>query len=170
MHTPDEHVHHEHVALSAAALALIDTEVAKYPAEQKQSAVMGALRIAQTEKGWLSRETIAEVADYLGMPAIAAYEVATFYNMYDLAPVGRHKITVCTNLPCQLQGSDKIVAHVQAKLGIGFNETTADGRFTLKEGECMGACGHGPLCLHNNHTLHAHLTPESVDTLLDDMK
>ncbi len=156
--------------LSAESLAQIDRELAKYPAEQKQSAVMSALRIAQTELGWLSRETIEFVARYLDMPAIAAFEVATFYNMYDLAPVGRNKITVCTNLPCQLQGADKIVAHLQAKLGIGFNETTADGRYTLKEGECMGACGHGPLCLHNNHKMHDHLTPESVDKLLDELK
>ena len=156
--------------LSADSLAQIDRELAKYPADQKQSAVMSALRIAQVELGWLPRETIEFVAEYLGMPAIAAYEVATFYNMYDLAPVGRNKITVCTNLPCQLQGADGIVAHMQAKLGIGFNETTADGRYTLKEGECMGACGHGPLCLHNNHKMHDHLTPESVDKLLDEMK
>jgi NADH-quinone oxidoreductase subunit E len=156
--------------LSAESLAQIDRELAKYPADQKQSAVMSALRIAQTELGWLSKEAIAYVADYLEMPAIAAYEVATFYNMYDLEPVGRHKITLCTNLPCQLQGADKIAEHLQARLGIGFGETTADGRFTLKEGECMGACGHGPLCLHNNHKMHTHLTPESVDKLLDDLK
>ncbi|MBI5330688.1 MAG: NADH-quinone oxidoreductase subunit NuoE [Betaproteobacteria bacterium] len=156
--------------LTAESLALIDQECAKYPAEQRQSAVMAALRIAQTEKGWLAKDTIAYVADYLGMPAIAAYEVATFYNMYELAPVGRHKVTLCTNLPCQLQGADRIGAHLQNKLGIGFGETTPDGRYTLKEGECMGACGHGPLCLHNNHQMHAHLTPESVDKLLDELK
>jgi NADH-quinone oxidoreductase subunit E len=156
--------------LSAESLAQIDHELTKYPPEQKQSAVMAALRIAQVELGWLSRDTIEFVAHYLGMPAIAAYEVATFYNMYDLAPVGRNKVTLCTNLPCQLQGADTIAEHMQAKLGIGFNETTADGRYTLKEGECMGACGHGPLCLHNNHKMHEHLTPESVDKLLDEMK
>lgn len=156
--------------LSPESLALIDKEVAKYPPERKQSAVMSALRIAQAELGWLSRDTIEYVADYLEMPAIAAYEVATFYNMYDLAPVGRNKVTLCTNLPCQLQGADRIAEHLQAKLGIGFNETTADGRYTLKEGECMGACGHGPLCLHNNHTMHTGLTAESVDQLLDEMK
>ncbi len=156
--------------LSAPSLALIDKEVAKYPAEQKQSAVMSALRIAQTELGWLSKDCIEYVANYLEMPAIAVYEVATFYNMYDLAPVGRNKVTLCTNLPCQLQGADQIAERMQAKLGIGFGETTADGRYTLKEGECMGACGHGPLCLHNNHQMHAHLTPDSVDKLLDDMQ
>ncbi len=156
--------------LSAQSLALIDKEVAKYPAEQKQSAVMSALRIAQVELGWLSKDNIEYIANYLEMPAIAVYEVATFYNMYDLSPVGRNKVTLCTNLPCQLQGADKIAEHMQARLGIGFGETTADGRYTLKEGECMGACGHGPLCLHNNHKMHDHLTPESVDKLLDDMK
>jgi len=156
--------------LSAESLAQIDQEVAKYPPEQKQSAVMSALRIAQTELGWLSRETIAFVANYLSMPAIAAYEVATFYNMYELAPIGRNKITLCTNLPCQLQGADKIAEQLQAKLGIGFDETTADGRYTLRQGECMGACGEGPLCLHNNHKMHTHLTPESVDKLLDELK
>jgi NADH-quinone oxidoreductase subunit E len=156
--------------LSAESLAQIDRELTKYPPEQKQSAVMSALRIAQVELGWLSRDTIEFVAHYLDMPAIAAYEVATFYNMYDLAPVGRNKVTLCTNLPCRLQGADEIAGHLQNKLGIGFNETTEDGRYTLKEGECMGACGHGPLCLHNNHTMHDHLTPESVDKLLDEMK
>jgi NADH-quinone oxidoreductase subunit E len=156
--------------LTPESLAQIDLEVAKYPAEQKQSAVMSALRIAQTEQGWLSKDLIEYVANYLGMPPIAAYEVATFYNMYDLAPVGRNKVTLCTNLPCQLQGAEAIAEHLQNKLGIGFNETTPDGRYTLKEGECMGACGHGPLCLHNNHTMHAKLTPESVDKLLDEMK
>lgn len=156
--------------LSPESLALIDQEIAKYPVEQKQSAVMSALRIAQVELGWLSRDAIEYIANYLGMPAIAAYEVATFYNMYELAPVGRNKITLCTNLPCQLQGADKVAERMQEKLGIGFGETTEDGRYTLKEGECMGACGHGPLCLHNNHKMHTHLSPDSVDTLLDDMK
>jgi len=156
--------------LSAESLAQIDHELTKYPPDQKQSAVMSALRIAQAELGWLSRDTIEFVANYLAMPAIAAYEVATFYNMYDLQPVGRNKVTLCTNLPCQLQGADKIAEHLQARLGIGFGETTEDGRYTLKEGECMGACGHGPLCLHNNHKMHDHLTPESVDKLLDEMK
>lgn len=156
--------------LSPESLALIDVEVAKYPVDQKQSAVMGALRIAQAEKGWLKPELIEYVADYLGMPAIAAYEVATFYNMYDTQPVGRHKITLCTNLPCALMGAGEIAEHLKQKLGIGFGETTEDGRYTLKEGECMGACGDAPLCLHNNHTMHTHLTPEQVDALLDKLK
>src|SRR5574343_1027663 len=121
--------------LSQESLALIDKELAKYPEDRRQSAVMSALRIAQDELGWLSKETIALVADYLRIPAIAALEVATFYNMYELEPVGRHKITVCTNISCMLRGSDEIVEHLEKRLGIGFNETTTDGKFTLKEGE-----------------------------------
>jgi len=156
--------------LTPESLAQIDKEIAKYPADQKQSAVMAALRIAQVEKGWLAPETIEYVAGYLGMPAIAAYEVATFYNMYELEPTGRHKITVCTNLPCQLQGAGTVADYLKQKLGIGFGETTSDGRFTLKEGECFGTCGSGPLCLHNNHKMHTHLTPETVDKLLDELK
>ena len=127
--------------LSQESIAKIEYELTKYPADRRQAAVMSALRIAQAEKGWLSNETIAWVADYLGIPAIAAMEVATFYNMYELEPVGRHKITVCTNISCMLRDSDAIVAHLQKRLGIGFNETTPDGTFTLKEGECMGPCG-----------------------------
>lgn len=156
--------------LSAESLALIDVEVAKYPADQKQSAVMGALRIVQAEQGWLRPELIERIADYLEMPAIAAYEVATFYNMYDTRSVGRHKITLCTNLPCMLMGAGELGEHLKKKLGIGFGETTEDGRYTLKEGECMGACGDAPMCLHNNHAMHTHLTPEKVDELLDKLK
>jgi NADH-quinone oxidoreductase subunit E len=153
--------------LTPESLAQIDIEVAKYPAEQKQSAVMGALRIAQAEHGWLPTALIEYVADYLDMPAIAAYEVATFYNMYDTRPVGRHKLTVCTNLPCALMGASEIADYLKAKLGIGFGETTEDGRFTLKEGECMGACGDAPMCLHNNHVMHTRLTVEQIDALLE---
>lgn len=156
--------------LSSESLAQIDREIAKYPPEHKQSAVMSALRIAQVEKGWLSPEVIEFVAQYLQMPPIAVYEVATFYNMYDLKPVGRHKITLCTNLPCLLQGAGEIAEHLKQRLGVEFGETTADGRFTLKEGECMGACGDGPLCLHNNHEMQVKLTPELVDRLLDEMQ
>ncbi|HMX15891.1 MAG TPA: NADH-quinone oxidoreductase subunit NuoE [Rhodocyclaceae bacterium] len=152
--------------LTQESLQKIDREVAKYPAEQKQSAVMAALAIAQDEKGWLSKETIADVADYLGMPAIAAYEVATFYNMYDLAPVGKYKLTVCTNLPCALSGGVHAADYVKEKLGIGFNETTPDGKFTLKEGECMGACGDAPVMLVNNKRMRCFMTPEEIDKLL----
>jgi len=152
--------------LSTESLEKIDREIAKYPPEHKQSAVMAALRIAQDEKGWLSPETIEFVAGYLEMPPIAAHEVATFYNMYDVKPVGKYKITVCTNLPCTLMGAGTVVEYLQAKLGIGFGETTPDGRFTLKEGECMGACGDGPLFLINSKKMCIKLTPEAIDAIL----
>jgi NADH-quinone oxidoreductase subunit E len=152
--------------LSPESLKKIDREIAKYPPDQKQSAVMSALRIAQNEKGWLAPETIEFVAGYLGMPAIAAEEVATFYNMYNLQPVGKYKITVCTNLPCTLMGAESAVEYLQRKLGIGFGETTPDGKYTLKEGECMGACGDGPLFLVNNTKMCAKLSPEAIDAIL----
>lgn len=152
--------------LSPESLARIDREVAKYPADQKQSAVMAALVIAQDEKGWLSKETIAAVAGYLGMAPIAAYEVASFYNMYDLHPVGKYKLTVCTNLPCALSGGVHAADYVKQKLGIDFNQTTADGRFTLKEGECMGACGDAPVMLVNNKRMCSFMLPEEIDKLL----
>ncbi len=156
--------------LSQEALARIDREIAKYPPDQKQSAVMAALHIAQQEKGWLARETIAFVAHYLGMAEMAAYEVATFYNMYDLAPVGKYKITVCTNLPCALSGGVHAADYLKAKLGIDFNETTPDGKFTLKEGECMGACGDAPVLLVNNVHMRCFMTPEEIDRLLEECK
>jgi NADH-quinone oxidoreductase subunit E len=156
--------------LSQDALQRIDREIAKYPAGREQSAVMAALAIAQDEKGWLSSETMALVADYLGMPPVAVFEVATFYNMYDLQPVGKYKLTVCTNLPCALSGANQAAEYLQRKLGIGFNETTADGRFTLKEGECMGACGDAPVMLVNNKRMCSWMTPEQIDKLLDELK
>ncbi|MDD5329981.1 MAG: NADH-quinone oxidoreductase subunit NuoE [Sulfuricella sp.] len=156
--------------LSPESLKKIDREIAKYPSGQQQSAVMSALRIAQDEKGWLAPETIEFVAGYLGMPAIAAHEVATFYNMYDLQPVGKYKITVCTNLPCTLMGAESAVDYLHRKLGIGLGETTPDGKFTLKEGECMGACGDGPLALVNNKKICAKLTPEAIDAILAEME
>ncbi len=155
--------------LSTEAIAKIDYELTKYPADQRQAAVMSALRIVQTERGWLSKESISEVAQYLRMPDIAAMEVASFYNMYDLAPVGKYKISICTNISCMLRDSDEIVNHLQTKLGVGFNEVTPDGKFCLKEGECMGACGGAPLLIVNNHTMHEFLTPEKVDALLEDL-
>ena len=156
--------------LSPQSIEKIEYELTKYPANQRQAAVMSALRIVQTERGWLSQESISEVAHYLGMPEIAAMEVATFYNMYDLAPVGKYKVTVCTNISCMLRDSDEIVDHLKEKLGIGFNEITADGKFCLKEGECMGACGGAPLMIVNNHTMHEFLTPEKVDKILDELE
>jgi NADH-quinone oxidoreductase subunit E len=156
--------------LSQESLKKIDTEVAKYPAGLQQSAVMAALRIAQEEKGWLAGETIDFVAAYLGMPAIAAYEVASFYNMYDLHPVGKYKITVCTNLPCALSGGVHAADYLKEKLGIDFNETTADGKFTLKEGECMGACGDAPVMLVNNIRMKSFMTPDEIEKLLAECK
>ena len=156
--------------LSPQSIEKIEYELTKYPANQRQAAVMSALRIVQTERGWLSQESISEVAQYLGMPEIAAMEVATFYNMYDLAPVGKYKVTVCTNISCMLRDSDEIVDHLKTKLGIGFNEITADGKFCLKEGECMGACGGAPLMIINNHTMHEFLTPAKVDKILDELE
>ena len=153
--------------LSKQAIEKIEYELTKYPADKRQAAVMSALRIVQTERGWLSKESISEVAQYLRIPDIAALEVASFYNMYDLEPVGRHKITICTNISCMLRDSDVIVDHLQTKLKVGFNEVTADGRFCLKEGECMGACGGAPLMIVNNHTMHEFLTVEKVDAILD---
>ena len=155
--------------LSQESKQQIDREVAKYPAEQKQSAVMAALAIAQMEKGWLSTETIEDVAGYLGMAPVAVYEVASFYNMYDLAPVGQYKITVCTNLPCALSGGVHAADYIKEKLGIDFNETTPDGKFTLKEGECMGACGDAPVLLVNNHHMCSWMTTEKIDQMLAEL-
>ena len=155
--------------LSAEAIKKIDYELTKYPADKRQAAVMAALRIVQTERGWLSNESISEVAAYLHIPEIAALEVATFYNMYDLKPVGQYKISICTNISCMLRDSDAIVHHLQTKLGVGFNEVTADGKFCLKEGECMGACGGAPLMIVNNHTMHEFLTVDKVDAILESL-
>jgi NADH-quinone oxidoreductase subunit E len=155
--------------LSPETIEKINYELTKYPADQRQAAVMSALRIVQTERGWLSKESITEVAQYLGMPEISALEVATFYNMYDLAPVGKYKITVCTNISCMLRDSDTIVEHLKARLGVGFNEVTTDGKFCLKEGECMGCCGGAPLMHINNTHMHEFLTTEKVDAILQDL-
>ncbi len=155
--------------LSPDALAHIDRAVAKYPPDQKQSAVMAALTIAQDEKGWLSTETMDFVAHYLGMPPIAVYEVASFYTMYDLKPTGKFKLTICTNLPCALQGANVAAEHLRKKLGIGFNETTADGLITLKEGECFGACGDAPVLLLNNKRMCCAMTPDKLNALLKDL-
>src|SRR5713101_2307094 len=126
--------------LSVDSLKKLDREIAKYPPDQKKSAVMSALAIAQDEKGWLSSETMDYVAQYLGMAPVAVYEVASFYTMYNTKPTGRYKLTLCTCLPCGLQGALAAADHLRDRLGIDFNETTPDGHYTLKEGECMGAC------------------------------
>src|SRR4030065_239573 len=141
------------MTLSVESLLMIDREVGKYPADQKQSAVMSALRIAQQEKGWLASDTIQFVADYLGMPRIAAYEVATFYNMYDTQPRGKHKLVICTNLPCRVTCQQDVGEYLKQKLEINYGETTEDGKFTLIEGECMGACGDAPVMIVHNHRM-----------------
>ena len=156
--------------LSEQSYKKIDREVAKYPADQKQSAVMAALAIAQDEKGWLAPETLQLVADYLSMPAIAVQEVATFYNMYNVKPVGTYKITVCTNLPCALSGGERAAAHLKTKLGIDYRQTTADGQFTLLEGECMGACGDAPVMLVNNKRMCSWMSNEKIDALVEELK
>ena len=158
------------MVLSPDSLAKIDKAIAKYPSDQRKSAVMAALTIAQDEKGWLSTETMDFVAHYLGMAPIAVYEVASFYTMYDLKPTGKYKFTICTNLPCALQGANAAAAHLKQKLGIGFSETTADGKFTLREGECLGACGDAPVVLMNNKRMLCAMTPDKLDALIKDLK
>jgi NADH-quinone oxidoreductase subunit E len=157
------------MSLSTDSLKKIDAEVAKYPSDRKDSAVMAALVIAQDEKGWLSSETMDFVAHYLGMPPVAVYEVATFYSMYNREPTGKYKLTICTCLPCGLQGSLAAADHLREKLGIDFNETTPDGHFTLKEGECMGACAMAPVVLVNNKKMHDYMSNEKLDRLIDEL-
>jgi NADH-quinone oxidoreductase subunit E len=152
--------------LSDASKQKIDRELAKYPADQRQSAVMSALAIVQDERGWLSNESMDEVAQYIGMPPIAVYEVATFYNMYNLKPMGQHKITVCTNLPCALSGGVDAAEYLKAKLGVGWKEMTKDGKFTLVEGECMGACGDAPVLTVNNKRMCSFMSKEKLDQLV----
>lgn len=155
--------------LSAETRAEIDTWVAKYPEDQKQSACMAALRIVQDANGgYLTEALMDAVADYLEMPRISVYEVATFYSMYELKPVGKHKICICTNISCMLCGSDNVVAHLKKRLGIGLGETTEDGRITLKEVECLGACVGAPMFQIGEH-YHENLTPEKIDAILDQL-
>ncbi|TMH68092.1 MAG: NADH-quinone oxidoreductase subunit NuoE [Betaproteobacteria bacterium] len=157
------------VTLSADARAKIDREIAKYPPGQKRSAVMAALAVAQDAFGWLSTETMDAVAKYLDMPPVAVYEVASFYTMYNIEPTGRFKLTICTNLPCALQGATAAAAHLKRKLGIDFNETSADGLFTLKQGECFGACGDAPVVLVNNKRMECWMHADKLDALLDEL-
>jgi NADH-quinone oxidoreductase subunit E len=155
--------------LSSQEIERIDRELAKYPSDQKRSAVMSALTIAQHERGYLSSEVMDAVAAYLGMSPIAVYEVATFYGMYDIEPVGAHKLCICTNLPCALRGAADSAEYLKRTLGIDFNETTPDGKFTLKEGECFGACGDAPVVLHNNKTMLSFMSKEQIDRLLAEL-
>jgi NADH-quinone oxidoreductase subunit E len=156
--------------LSPESIARIDREIAKYPPGQRQSAVMSALAIAQDEHRQLTTELMDFVADYLGMAPIAVYEVASFYEMYDLQPVGRNKVTICTNLPCALSGANEAAQHLQRCLGVGFGGTTQDGLFTLKEGECFGACGDAPVMLLNNKEMLIGMTPDKIDRFVADAR
>lgn len=156
--------------LSNEALKKIDYELTKYPKNQRRSATMSALRIAQTEKGWLSTELIEYVAEYLKIPPVQVLEVATFYGMYDLKPVGKYKLTVCTNLPCALSGGVDAAEYLKKRLGIGFGETTKDGMYTLKEGECMGACGDAPVIIVNNHKMCGFMTVDAIEKKLAELQ
>jgi NADH-quinone oxidoreductase subunit E len=157
-------------SLSAAARAEIDQWIAKYPPERKRAALLQALHIVQRENGgYLTPESMKAIAEYLEIPEVAVQEVATFYSLYDLEPVGRHKLYVCNSISCWLRGSEKILDHLQKKLGVGMGETTADGRFTLKPAECLAACGGAPAMVVNDQ-YHENLTPESIDALLEKLK
>lgn len=156
--------------LSAHVRAEIDRWMLRYPPEQKRSAVMEALRFAQEDNGGsLTADIMNAVADYLGMSHIAVYEVATFYSMYNLAPVGQHIINVCTNISCMLSDSEKVLEHLKERLGIGLNETTADGKFTLREVECLAACANAPVA-QVGKKYYENLTPEKLDALLEELK
>ena len=156
--------------LSAGLCKEIDSWIAKYPSDQKQSAVMAALHLAQDENGgWLTTAIMDAIANYLEMSPIAVYEVATFYSMYELKPVGKHKICICTNISCMLNGSDEIVAHLKKRLGVGLGETTQDGRFTLKEVECLGACVGAPM-FQIGRQYYENLTAAKIDEILDGLK
>jgi NADH-quinone oxidoreductase subunit E len=152
--------------LNPESLAKLDREIAKYPAERRQSAVMAALAIAQDEHGYLSAEVMDFVAQYLAMAPIAVYEVASFYAMYDLQPTGRYKLCICTNLPCALSGANEAAEHLKRRLRLDWNETSPDGRFTLREGECFGACGDAPVMLVNNKHMKIGMTPQKLDAWL----
>ena len=156
--------------ITEATLARFAREVAKYPTEQKQSAVMACLSIVQQEQGWVSAESEAVIADYLGMAQIAVHEVTTFYNMYNQQPVGKYKLNVCTNLPCQLRDGYKALHYLEAKLGIQMGETTPDGLFTLQQCECLGACADSPVMLVNDRTMCSFMDNEKLDQLVDGLR
>ena len=160
----------ETTALSHDAFSAIDKEIAKYPPERKSSAVMAALAIAQHELGWISKDVVESVAEYLDMRPIAVWEVATFYGMYNLDKPGRFKIAVCTNLPCALRGANAVASELQKLLGINYNETTSDGMFTLKEAECMGACGDAPVFIVNDREMKTRIETENLVELITELK
>ena len=155
--------------LSPDSLERIEREAKKYPPGQRQSAVMAALDIAQDQHGWLSNDVMEAVAGVLGMAPVHVYEVATFYNMYNLKPLGKHKVVICTNLPCALSGADDAADHLKRCLGVEFNETSADGKVTLKEGECLGACGDAPVLIVDNKRMCGFMTPDKLDKLLEEL-
>lgn len=160
----------QNIVLSDEIKQKIDEWIKRYPEDRKLSAIIPALHIAQdANKGWLSLELINAVADYLEIPHISAYEVAKFYSMFELSPVGKHKVNLCTNISCQLAGSGKIADYLRKKLGVEFGETTADGKFTLKEVECLGACVNAPM-MQLDKTYHEHLTEEHIDEILDGLE
>lgn len=156
--------------LTPDAYRKIDREIAKFPAEHRRSAVIAALAVAQDELGWISQEVIEEVAAYLNMAPIAVYEVASFYSMFNVKPVGRYKMSICTNLPCALSGATRAAEHLKRRLGVGFGETTPDGRFTLTQGECFGACGDAPVLLINNKRIESFMSNEKLDALLSELE
>ena len=156
--------------LSDATQARFAVEVAKYPADQKQSAVMACLAIVQQEQGFVSQEAEAQIAAYLGMPEIAVHEVSTFYNMYNLSPVGKFKLGICTNLPCQLRDGQTALDYVCHKLGVSKGGTTADGLFTVQETECLGACADAPVLLVNDRTMCSYMTADKLDQLVEGLK
>jgi len=168
--TTVQHETRDGPALSAHALERIEREAAKYPPEQRQSAVMSSLAIVQDEQGWLSSEAMEEVARILRMPPVQVYEVATFYGMYNLKPAGRHKVAICTNLPCALSGAVDAAEHLKRRLGIEFNETSADGAIHLKEGECFGACGDAPVLIVDNKRMCSLMSNEKLDRLVEELK
>ena len=156
--------------ISDATKARFDREVAKYPADQAQSAVMACLAIVQQEQGWVSAESELAVAEHLGMAPMAVHEVTTFYNMYNQKPLGKYKLNVCTNLPCQLRGGARALQHLEAKLGIHSGETTPDGLITLQQSECQGACADAPVLLVNDRTMCSFMSDERLDTLVDGLR
>ena len=158
------------MSISDATRQRFAREVAKYPADQAQSAVMARLAIVQQEQGWVSPESEQEVAEYLGMPPIAVHEVTTFYNMYNQQPVGRYKLNVCTNLPCQLRDGQTALDHVCRRLGVEAGGTTPDGLFTVQESECLGACADAPVMLVNDRTMCSFMGTERLDALIETLK
>ncbi len=158
------------MAITDATLLRFDKEIAKYPNDQKQSAVMACLAIVQQELGHVSTASEKVIADYLGMPAIAVHEVTTFYNMYNQHACGKYKLNVCTNLPCQLREGGQALKHLEEKLGIHMGETTPDGLFTLQQSECLGACADSPVMLVNDRTMCSFMTNDKLDKLVDELR